>query len=96
MNKKQTRIFEQWCKSSNTNLYDCYKRPSDEKLNAEFSIIRQCRAMNGKRFRILSYNTFTFTCAFAAEKDGKTMLVWHSPYNTDAFFIPLDWEEVYQ
>ena len=94
MNKKQTGIFEQWLKSQNARLTDCYKRPSHEKLEAEHSIIRQCRSLEGKRFRILSYNTFTFTCAFAAEKDGKTMLVWHSPYKTDAFFIPVEWEEV--
>ena len=88
MNKKQTGIYERWLASNNLNLYDCYKKPSESKLDAEWRIIHACRQMHGKRFRILSYNTFTFTCAYAVEKDDKTMLIWHSPYNTEVFEIP--------
>lgn len=88
MNKKQTRIYERWLASNNLNLYDCYKKPSESKLDAEWRIIHACRQMHGKRFRILSYNTHTFTCAYAVEKDDKTMLIWHSPYNTEVFEIP--------
>ena len=88
MNKKQTGIYERWIKSQNLNLYDCYKQPSAAKLDAEWRIIQSCRKMNGKIFRILSYNTFTFTCAFSIEKDGKKYLIWHSPYNYDCFEIP--------
>lgn len=94
MNKKQTGIYEQWLKSNNLNLYDCYKKPSEAKLDAEWRIIYACRQMHGKRFRILNYNTFTFTCAYSVEKDGKTLLIWHSPYHTDVFEIPADRKEV--
>lgn len=88
MNKRQTGIYEQWLKSNNLNLYGCYKKPLEAKLDAELRIIHACRQMHGKRFRILSYNTFSFTCAYAVEKDDKTMLIWHSPYNTEVFEIP--------
>lgn len=88
MNKKQQRIYGQYLKSNNCNLYDCYKRPSDEKLDAEFAIIHSCRQLHGKRFRILSYNSYTFTCAFTVEKDGEYYLIWHSPYKRDCFKIP--------
>ena len=90
MNKKQQGIYERWLKSNNLNLYDCYKKPSDTKLDAEFNIIQSCRQMHGKRFRILSYNTYSFTCAYCVEKDGKTMLIWHSPYHAEVFEIPAD------
>lgn len=88
MNKKQTSIYEQWLKSNNLNLYDCYKKPSEFKLDVEWRIIQACRKMNGERFRILSYNTYTFTCAFSIEKDGKRYLIWHGPYNYECFAIP--------
>lgn len=94
MNKKQTRIYEQWLKSNNLNLYDCYKKPSEAKLDAERRIIYSCRQTHGKRFRILSYNTHSFTCAYAVEKDGKTLLVWHSPYHVEVFKIPVFGKEV--
>ena len=90
MNKKQTRIYERWLASNNLNLYDCYKKPSESKLDEEQRIIHACRQMHGKRFRILSYNRFTFTCAYAVEKDDKTFLIWHSPYNTEVFEVQTD------
>lgn len=94
MNKKQARIYEQWLRSNNLNLYDCYKKPSESKLDAERSIIYSCRQMHGKRFRILSFNTYSFTCAYSVEKDGKTLLIWHSPYHTEVFEILMDEKEV--
>lgn len=88
MNKKQQGIYERYLKSSNCNLYDCYKRPSEEKLDAEHVIIRTCLQLNGKRFRILSYNTYSFTCAFTVEKDGGYYLIYHTPYKKECFKIP--------
>lgn len=95
MNKKQEGIYEAWRKSDKFSLNDCYKHPSDAKLDAEFAIKRACISMRGKRFRILSYNTYSFTCAFAIQKEEKTLLIWRSPYNTEVFQIPEEWEEVY-
>ncbi len=90
MNKKQTGIYESWLSSNNLNLYDCYKKPSAYKLDAESRIIHACLQMHGKRFRILSYNSYTFTCAYSIERDGKSMLIWHSPYHSECFEIPTD------
>lgn len=94
MNKKQTGIYKQWLRSQKSNLYDCYKRPSEYKLNAEHSIVQSCLKLHGERFRILSHNTYTFTCAFSYENNGKTFLVYHTPYHTDAFEIPAGKKEV--
>lgn len=88
MNKKQQGIYEQYLKSNNCNLYDCYKCPSEAKLHAESTLRYCCRQLNGKRFRILSYNTYSFTCAFTFEKDGDHYLMWFCPYRTDCFKIP--------
>lgn len=88
MNKKQTGIYEQWLRSQNLNLYDCYKRPSEHKLNAEHSIFQSCLKLGEKRFRTLAYNSYSFTCAFSYENEGKTFLVYHTPYHTEAFEIP--------
>lgn len=94
MNKKQEGIYYRWLESNNLNLYDCYKNPSESKLEAEWRIICACRHSKGKRFRILSYNTYSFTCAYCVDKDGKTYLVWHSPYHCDVFEIPTYGKEV--
>ena len=88
MNKKQERIYELWLKSNNLNLHDCYKKPSQAKLDEEWRIMYACCKMKGKRFRILSYNKYTFTCAYAVEKEGKIKLYYHGPYETVIFEIP--------
>lgn len=49
MNKRQTGIYERWLASNNLNLYDCYKKPSEFKLDAELRIIHACRQMHGKK-----------------------------------------------
>lgn len=89
MNNKQTGIYKQWLKSNKLNLYDCYKNPSEAKLDAECRSIQACRKLHGERFRILRYNTYTFTCAFSIERDGKRYLIWHSPYHYECFEIPV-------
>lgn len=51
----------------------CYKR------RAEKSIRNEMEYLGGWGFKITSANTFAFSCAYLYKKDGKTILVYHTP-----------------
>ena len=47
-----------------SKLYDYYKRPSQDKINAYHDCMDDCRNHDGFNFRVLSANTFNFKCGF--------------------------------
>lgn len=55
----------------NSNAYtlrECYGSHSYEKERAENDCREMMRKENGEGFRILSYNTFSFTCGWIIEE----------------------------
>lgn len=62
--KKASRFVNAYNRSKETNLRECYNTYSTAKACAE----RDCRRMmyneNGKDFRIISFNTFGFSCGW--------------------------------
>ena len=58
-----------------TSVMHFYAKPSDTKVSIEQGIKRQMLDRNGKRYRVLSDNTFHFTCAYAYPKEDKWILV---------------------
>ena len=60
-----------------TSVMAYYVKPSDTKVSIEQDIKRQLLDRNGKRYRVLSGNTFYFTCAYAYAypKEDKWILV---------------------
>ena len=81
--KAKSFIRNYWA-SSNITLRDCYGRYSKEKEAAE----RSCRAIMHKEggcdFRIISYNTFGFTCGWRTKTS--TDLRIETPKNS--YIIP--------
>lgn len=82
--KVRERFIEAYVGSNNIWLYDVYSNPSQYKINAENKCVERMRRENGWNYRIISYNTFAFTCGWLIEDDetGVVMLRVETPENS--------------
>lgn len=62
--KKAQDLIERFFISEYDTLEDCYKSCSPAKRRAYFHCTAKCAGMDGWRFRIMSYNSHTFTCGW--------------------------------
>lgn len=67
MNKKFEALKHAYENARYDSVFRAYGRPSDAKINAESWCIHKMKNMNGWDYRILSYNTFNFTCGWLVE-----------------------------
>ena len=61
------RTIERYANSNMYSVFDAYAQPSEQKIRAEKMIRVEMDMYNGYDYRILSYNTFRFTCAYKYE-----------------------------
>lgn len=82
--KARDRFVNAYAMSCITSLFDAYSRPSQAKVNAENDCMNKMYAEYGYDFRIISYNTFAFTCAWLMEdiETGVIMLRVETPENS--------------
>ena len=64
MNKRDLEFLKAYRNSYNYNIYDCYAKPSENKVIAYEETRNYMESIGGNGYRILSYNTFSFTCGF--------------------------------
>lgn len=62
--KARERFFEAYVSSNSISICDVYSRPSQNKLVAENRCLTKKELEGGWNYRILSYNTFAFTCGW--------------------------------
>lgn len=62
--KRGNQFVDAYNRSNYRNLRECYGRFSWEKEHAEYDCRRKMLDENGEDFRILSFNTFQFTCGW--------------------------------
>lgn len=67
--KKGKELIQNYWKSTNYRINDCYQRPSSAKLNAEDECIWQMVKEGGRGFKIISYSHFYFTCGWLVNND---------------------------
>lgn len=79
--KQKYAIWKRYVNSKDYHLEDVYGRYSDAKRRAWDYCERLREKYKGVSMRILSYNTFTFTCAFAFEdsETGEVHLMYITP-----------------
>lgn len=82
--KARERFVNAYAMSCIDNLYGVYSRPSEHKLRAENDCVVRMVSENGYDFRIISYNTFAFTCGWLVEnsESGVVMLRVETPENS--------------
>ena len=82
--KKAQDIIERFCSSNLYKLEYCYESCSSAKRNAYVWCVRKCYEMDGRRFRIISFNTRSFSCGWLYEdkETGVIMLNVETYRNT--------------
>ena len=68
MNKRELRFLAEYTNSYNRTIYDCYDKPSQNKVLAYEETRNYMESIGGKAYFILSYNAYTFTCGFIVNK----------------------------
>lgn len=63
-----------------TTLSECYANCSGAKTAAFIMYREWCKKENGKRFRIISHNTMTFTCAWTLPDGSVRVETVHNTY----------------
>lgn len=74
------RVNEEKCGLKNSELYHVYKyRYSDKKYDSFEEIKSEMKSVNGKELRILSHNSWSYTCAYRYfDDDNNEHIVYHS------------------
>ena len=82
--KKAQGLIERFYNSEIDTLEDCYETCSAAKRRAFYWCTKRCGDMDGWRFRIMSYNSQTFTCGWLYEdkETGVIMLNVETYHNT--------------
>ena len=82
--KKAQDLIERFYNSEIDTLEDCYGTFSAAKRNAYYVCCQKCVEMDGWRFRIISFNSQTFTCGWLYEdkETGVIMLNVETYCNT--------------
>lgn len=62
-------FIQAYLESTDRSVYDVYERPSYEKVNAERKIKWEMLEEGGKDYRVISHNTFMFTCGYTKGND---------------------------
>ena len=80
--KKAASLAQNYWNSFRRCLDDCYERPSKAKLNAIIACKKYAIKYCGYDFRICTYNSQIFTCAFRFKENEIEYLCYMTPsYN---------------
>lgn len=80
--KKAQDLIERFYNSEFDTLEECYNFCSEAKRNAYDYCLDKCSDMDGWRFRIISFNTMSFTCGWLYE-DKETVETYRNTYTIE-------------
>lgn len=64
MNKRDLRFIKEYKESYNYTIYDCYTKPSKNKVIAYNETLAYMESIGGYGYRIWGCNSYSFTCGF--------------------------------
>ena len=85
--KKEEKILERYYDSDIYGLDYAYERASVYKYRAERAILDEMNEKGGFGYRILGYNSCTFSCGYIYEENGQKHFVYHTKDNRLDFII---------
>lgn len=88
MNQKQKNIIAKHLRSQKTDLYDAYKKPSQEKIDAYEDCYKRFKQQNGFKFKIIGRNLYVFSVGWYFKKNNKT----YFHYETDVTLLEFEVE----
>ena len=76
-NKQMQSVYKHYLRSINgSDLYDCYHKPSYNKMLAMEYCEDLCNKYNGTDLTIIGYNSMQFSVGFLFYKDGKNYFAY--------------------
>lgn len=87
MTKRQKQIIDNYNKATATSVEQVYNTCSFYKTRAEQMILQEMASNNGWGYKILGFNTCTFSCAYLMtnKEDGQIQIVYHTAQNKMIF-----------
>ena len=76
-------------RSNFRSIRDCYDLPSTAKIDAEFKCYNKMVSQAGFGCKILSYNTFNFTCGWLTESENGVQTL-HVETASNSYIILLE------
>lgn len=82
-NKKAWELWKEYQGTSGNidTIVKVYGRCSDEKINAENDIKKEMYENNGHGYKVLSHNTFNYSCGYVIDFVNTQLLVVHTKCN---------------
>lgn len=95
MTKNEMAMYRAFATAPQKSIYEVYGRLSTAKIRAWESIREECYVNGGSALRVVSHNTFMFTCAYVYPdpETGALRLMYHTPssrYDIDLTFSNSD------
>lgn len=89
MKKRDYETLQTYNRYYGRTLYECYNKPSTEKVSSWFNIHNEMVSKGGWGLTVLSYNTFMYTCAYTYEYEptNTKIMVVHTPTSKREFEI---------
>ncbi len=76
-NKQMQDVFHRYLKTYNgSDLYNCYDKPSINKIRAMQYCEDLCTKYNGHHLTIIGYNLMQFSVGFLFEQDGRNYFAY--------------------
>ena len=80
--QKAQRFIRSYERSDYTRLRQVYGSYSFAKEIAEYQCLQSMNVMGGSGFRIISHNSFGFSCGYIVDREsGTKALIVHTPSN---------------
>ena len=77
LNKQMQSVYKHYLRSINgSDLYDCYHKPSYNKMLAMEYCEDLCNKYDGTDLTIIGYNSMQFSVGFLFYKDGKNYFAY--------------------
>ena len=82
---KALNFIKQYYRTPRRNIYDCYVRPSQNKISVWGYCITKCREMKGCDITVLSFNNFYFTAAWCYTHPDTGVLMLHVETHANSY-----------
>ena len=86
---KGTGFLQSYEHSKFYDIRECYEHPSTAKIDAEFYCYNKMNSQAGFGFRIMSYNSFSFTCGWLTEGENGVQTL-HVETASNSYIIVLE------
>lgn len=76
------RYIYNYSKSTCTDIYDAYEKPSSYKVRSFMELLEKMKNLGGRDMRITGAGSNYYSCAYLLDEDYDTYLIYETACNT--------------